>query len=107
MRTDTRVSACKPGYYKTAGLSDVEETVNTIESTNDACSPCTDVPNRAGESILSCTTPYDTRVSYCAPEYYRAQGATVRVLLLCLLQTKYIGYICKYIYIGQGYICMQ
>ena len=78
MRTDTRVSACKPGYYKTAGLSDVEETVNTIESTNDACSPCTDVPNRAGESILSCTTPYDTRVSYCAPEYYRAQGATER-----------------------------
>lgn len=77
-QTDTRVSACKQGYYRAPGLPDVPETVNTIESTNDRCSPCTVVQNRAGYSISSCTTAYDTRVSYCAPEFYRSQGVTER-----------------------------
>jgi hypothetical protein len=76
--TDSRVSACKPGYYKTVGMPDVVETVNTVESTNDVCTPCVAVENAARGSIVTCTTVYDTRVSGCAAEHYRSQGVTER-----------------------------
>ena len=76
--TDSRVSACKPGYYKTVGLADVVDTVDTVESTNDVCTPCNDVENAARGSIATCTTAHDTRVSACAAEHFRDQGVTER-----------------------------
>lgn len=72
--TDSRVSACKPGYYKIVG----RESTDTVESTNDQCSPCTNVENAAQGMMVTCTTPYDTRVSGCAAEHFRDQGMTER-----------------------------
>ena len=76
--TDSRVTACKPGYYKTFGNPDVSATTNTVESTNDVCTPCVSVENAANGAITSCTTAYDTRASGCAAEFYRNQGVTER-----------------------------
>ena len=76
--TDSRVSACKPGYYKTVGLPDVVETADTVESTNDVCTPCNGVENAARGSIATCTTMHDTRVSACAAEHFRNQGVNER-----------------------------
>ena len=76
--TDSRVSACKPGYYKIAGSPDVAETANAVESTNDVCTPCVFVEHAAHGSILSCNTALDARVSGCAAEYYRKPGVAER-----------------------------
>jgi hypothetical protein len=76
--TDSRVSACKPGYYKTVGLPDDVATASTVESTNDVCTPCVAVENAARGSIVACTTANDTRVSGCAAEHFRDQGVTER-----------------------------
>jgi len=58
--TNSRVSACADGFYKTD---------NTGSDQSDTCTACTPVPNADPDAGITCTTGSDSRITSCATGY--------------------------------------
>jgi len=57
--TDSRITACALGLYKTDGVS----------GTSDTCTACTAVENAVSDATYTCTDATDSKVSACAAGY--------------------------------------
>ena len=63
--SDSRVSACATGFFKTEGAA----------GAHDTCTACTPVQNAGDGTTLSCTTADNSRVDSCAAEHFKTVGA--------------------------------